>query len=78
MQQLQQMDWCEQQIKEKQQKKQLEKEVNDLFDKQTIRHNEILHETQTHHNRTRTENEKDTDRINLLMAQEKRDRELEQ
>jgi len=32
MQQLQQKDWCEQQIAEKQSKKKLEKDINNLFD----------------------------------------------
>ena len=42
MQQLQQKDWCEQQIKEKQSKQALEKTVNDLFDQQTLDFNNIL------------------------------------
>lgn len=54
MQQLQQRDWCEQQISEKTQKKQLEKTVNDLFDQQTLEFNKILKQTQEDHNKART------------------------
>lgn len=42
MQQLQQKDWCEQQIAEKKSKQALEKTVNDLFDQQTLDFNNIL------------------------------------
>ena len=53
MQQLQQKDWCEQQIAEKNSKKQLEKDINNLFDQQTIEFNNILKQTQDQHNKTR-------------------------
>ena len=38
----------------------------------------MLKETQTQHNKHRTWNEKETDRINAILAQEKRDRECAQ
>ena len=76
MQQLQQRDWCEQQISEKAQKKELEKNINNLFDQQTIEFNNILKQTQETHNKTRTQNEKDTDNINKILAQEKRERDI--
>lgn len=72
MQQLQQQDWCEQQIKEKSQKKELEKTVNNLFDQQALYHNQILTETQSEHNKRRLENERDTQAINGMLMQEKR------
>ena len=76
MQQLQQKDWCEQQIKEKSQKKALDKTVNDLFDQQTLDFNNILKQTQEQHNKTRTQNELDTDNINKILAQEKKERDV--
>ena len=60
MQQMQQQDWCEQQISEKSQKKELEKNINQLFDMQTLAQNQTLHDTQTDHNKKRLDNEKDT------------------
>ena len=42
MQQLQQKDWCEQQIKEKQLKKEVEKINNLAFDAQTMQFTETL------------------------------------
>ena len=60
MQQLQQQDWREQQIKEKQQKKDLEKQVTKLFDEQALWHCDILGETQSAHNKNRLDNERDT------------------
>ena len=76
MQQLQQKDWCEQQISEKQQKKDLEKTVNQLFDQQTLEFNKILKQTQEQHNKTRQQNEVDTDNINKILAAEKKEREV--
>ena len=78
MQQLQQQDWCEQQISEKQSKKKLEKDINTLFDQQTIEFNNILKQTQEQHNKTRRQNEMDTDNINKILGQEKREREQQQ
>jgi hypothetical protein len=53
MQQLQQQDWCEQQIREKQQKQEAIKQEDSEYDAQTIKFSEILKETQSEHNRMR-------------------------
>ena len=76
MQQLQQKDWCEQQISVKKSQKDLEKKVNQLFDQQTLEFNKILKQTQEEHNKTRTQNEVDTDNINKILAQEKKEKEV--
>ena len=68
MQQLQQKDWCEQQVVELARKNALAKDINDMFDEQTIRHNNILKQTQDDLNKNRTQNEVDTDNINKTMA----------
>lgn len=60
MQQLQQRDWCEQQIEEKKSRKQTEQQINNLFDQQSLFHDNLLVENQSEHNRRRLENEKDT------------------
>ena len=38
----------------------------------------MLKQTQEDHNKTRTQNEKDTDNINKVLAQEKKEREIQQ
>jgi len=48
-----------------------------LFDAQTLYVHDLIKETQSEHNRNRTNNEKETDRINAILAQEKRDREID-
>lgn len=78
MQQLQQKDWCEQQIAEKQSKKKLEQDINNLFDQQTIEFNNILKQTQDEHNKQRRQNEIDTDNINQIQNAEKKEREKQQ
>jgi hypothetical protein len=72
MQQLQQQDWCEQQIREKALKKDVSKQVDALFDAQTIQQNEALGISQSEHNRLRLQNELDTQKINGILAQEKK------
>ena len=76
MQQLQQKDWCEQQIAEKQRKKDVDKNISEMFDDQTIHQSNILKETQEVYNKNRTQNEVDTDAVNLILAQEKKEREI--
>ena len=56
----------------------VEKEINDLFDKQALQFHDQLKWTQEVHNKTRTQNEIDTDNINAIMAAEKRDRDVKQ
>ena len=75
MQQLQQKDWCEQQIKEKQLKKEVEKINNLAFDAQTMQFTETLQWTQSEHNRQRNEQAKQNQAINALLASQKKDRE---
>ena len=58
MQQLQQKDWCEQQIAEKQMKKEVEKINNLAFDEQALQFHDTLKYTQSEHNRVRTEQAK--------------------
>lgn len=47
MQQLQQQDWCEQQMREKQMRKDLQQKTNELFDQQAIAFNDQLKHTQS-------------------------------
>ena len=49
-------------------RKQLEKDVNDLFDAQTLALHDNLHKTQEYHNKTRRINEMDTVNMNKKMA----------
>ena len=77
MQQLQQKDWCEQQIKELDQKKTHEKKVESLYDAQTLHMNAQLRDMQSDHNRKRYENEMDAQRVNQIMHQEKLNRDKE-
>jgi len=48
-----------------------------LYDRQANHFNQILSKTQQEHNQKRHENEVDTQRINLILAQEKKQRELD-
>ena len=75
MQQLQQKDWCEQQIREKNMRKEHEKNVNNLFDSQALQFHDTLKETQTEHNKNRFNNEKECERINQVLADQKRQKE---
>jgi len=52
----------------KNQQKALDKKVDELFDQQAIHFNNVLADTQSEHNRERTNNEKETLRVNQLMA----------
>ena len=74
MQQLQQQDWCEQQIAEKEKKAQLAKNVDMLYDAQADEYNKMLSMTQSEHNRLRLDNEKDTQNVNRILMQEKKDK----
>ena len=77
MQQLQQKDWCEQQIKEKEMQKNLEKANNQAFDEQALMFHDTLKFTQSEHNRQRTDQAKQTQAINALLASQKKDRETQ-
>lgn len=64
MQQLQQQDWCEQQIRDKQRRQENEKQINKMFDEQSLQFNNLLGQTQSDHNQRRIDNERDTQNIN--------------
>lgn len=49
-----------------------------MFDEQTIHNHDQLRKAQEYHAYQRTRNEKDTDAINMVLAQEKKERELMQ
>lgn len=78
MQQLQQKDWCEQQIKEKELQKNMEKANNQAFDEQALMFHDTLKYTQSEHNKQRTDQAKQTQAINALLASQKKDRETQQ
>lgn len=56
----------------------MERQTNALFDAQTLHIYDMLKETQSQHNKHRTQNEVECDRVNAILAQEKRDREVAQ
>ena len=75
MQQLQQQDWCEQQIREKQLKKDVEK-ANDMMWANQIKHFEAIQtEDQDVHNRLRHQRELDAQKVNGILANERKERE---
>ena len=75
MQQLQQRDWCEQQIKEKEMRRNMEKINNQAFDQQALQFHDTLKWTQSEHNRQRIDQAKQTQSVNAVLAKEKKDRE---
>ena len=78
MQQLQQRDWCEQQIKEKEMRRNMEKINNQAFDQQALQFHDTLKWTQSEHNRQRIDQAKQTQSVNAVLAKEKKDRETKQ
>ena len=48
-----------------------------LYDAQADEYNKMLATTQSEHNRLRLENEKDTQNVNRILIQEKKDREAD-
>ena len=57
-------------------RKDLEKKTNELFDAQTIAFNDQLKWTQSEHNRQRQDAAMETLRVNQILAQQKKDREI--
>ena len=65
-------------MKENQLRKKTEKEVNNLYQNQGLQFNENLKATQSDHNKQRLNNEKDTEDLNIQLAADKKQRELDQ
>ena len=78
MQQLQQRDWIEQQIREKQAFKDQQRFTQQVHDEQTLHFNEILRQTHNQHAQARLDMEKSVKDANAQMAKEKRDRDAAQ
>ena len=71
---MQQQDWCEQQIKEKADKKAAEKAASEAYDEMALSHYSQLKDAQTEHASQRRQNAVDTKNINVILAQEKKER----
>jgi hypothetical protein len=65
-------------MKENQMRKKTEKEVNNLFESQSVHFNGVLGQTQSDHNKNRLDNEKDTEDLNIKLTADKKQRELDQ
>ena len=78
MQQLQQKDWIDQQIRERQLYQDQQNYTTEVFDKQTIHFNNLLDKAQNQHAAQRTAMEQSVKDANAQMAKEKRDRDSAQ
>lgn len=78
MQQLQQRDWIEQQIRERKMFEEQQRFTQDVHDKQTLHFNQLLEQAQNQHQAARTAMEKSVKDANAQLAKEKRDRDAAQ
>ena len=78
MQQLQQKDWIDQQIRERDAFKEQSRFTQEVHDKQTLHFNDLLGQAQNQHAAARIEMEKSVKDANAQMAKEKRDRDIAQ
>ena len=74
MQQLQQKDWIDQQIREKQMYADQQRFTNEAHDNQTLHFHSMLDAAQNQHKQARTDMEKSIKDANAQAAKEKRDR----
>ena len=78
MQQLQQKDWIDQQIREKQLLQEQHKFMETAHDQQTLHFNQLLTDAQNQHAAARADMERSVKDANAQMAKEKRDRDVAQ
>ena len=78
MQQLQQKDWIEQQIKERDLYREQAKYTQDIHDEQQLHFHELLTQAQNQHTQHRIDMEKSVKDANMQAAKEKRDRDIAQ